>query len=66
MSIKLETQIMNIDISTDFGFFKSAPIHIYKSLNLRKGTFWIICLAEILDIHKSSHIKKTKSLKVYD
>ena len=66
LSLELETQIMNINISTDFGCFKPAPYHICKGLNLRKGTFWIMCLAEILDIHKSSNIGKTKSVKVYD
>ena len=32
LSLELETQIMNINISTDFGCFKSAPFHICKSL----------------------------------
>ena len=64
LKLELETQIMNI--SKDFGCFKSAPSHICKGLNLRKGTSWIMCLAEILDIHKPSKIGKTKSVKVYD
>ena len=66
LSLELETQIMNMNISTDFGCFKSAPSHICKGLNLRKGTSWIMCLAEILDIHKPIKIGKTKSVKVYD
>ena len=66
LSLELENQIMNMNISTDFGYFKSAPTQICKCLNLRKGTFWIICLAEILDIHKPTKIRKTKSLKVYE
>tara|TARA_B100001778_G_C18346784_1_gene520108 strand:- start:242 stop:541 length:300 start_codon:yes stop_codon:yes gene_type:complete len=66
LSLELENQIMNMNISTDFCYFKSAPTHICKCLNLRKGTFWIICLAEILDIHKPTKIGKTKSLKVYE
>ena len=66
LSLELETQIMNMNISTDFGCFNSAPSHICKGLNLRKGTSWIMCLAEILDIHKPSKIGKTKSVKVYD
>ena len=66
LSLELETQIMNINISTDFCCFHSAPSHICKGLNLRKGTSWIMCLAEILDIHNSSKIAKTKSVKVYD
>ena len=66
LSLELETQIMNMNISTDFGCFKSAPSHICKGLNLRKGTSWIMCLAEISDIHKPTKIGKTKSVKVYD
>ena len=66
LSLELETQIMNMNISTDFGCFKSAPSHICKGLNLRKGTSWIMCLAEILDIHNPPKIGKTKSVKVYD
>ena len=56
---------MNINISKDFDCFKSVPYHIWKLLNLRKGTFWIMHLAEILDIHKPTKIGK-KSVKVYD
>ena len=66
LSLELETQIMNMNISTDFGCFKSAPSHICKGLALRKGTSWIMCLAEILDIHNPPKIGKTKSAKVYD
>ena len=64
--IELETQILNMNISTDFACFKSAPTHICKGLNLREGTFWIMCLAEILDIHKPSKMGETKSVQVYD
>ena len=66
LTLELETQIMNMNISTDFGCFKSAPSHICKGLNLRKRTSWIMCLAEILDIHNPPKIGKTKSVKVYD
>ena len=66
LSLEIETQIMNIDISKDLGCVKSAPTYICKNLNLRKGTSWIMCLAQILDIHKTPKIGKTKSVKVYD
>ena len=66
LSLELETQIMNMNISMDFGCFNSAPSHICKSLNLREGTFWIMCLAEILDIYKPTKIGKTQSVKVFD
>ena len=66
LSLELETQIMNMNISADFCCFKSAPSHICKGLNLRKGTSWIMCLAEILDIHNPPKIGKTKRVKIYD
>ena len=66
LSLELETQIMNLNISKDFGCLRSAPNHICKGLNLRKGTFWIMCLAQIIDIYKHPKIGKTKSVIVYD
>ena len=36
LSLELETQIMNINISTEFGCFKSAPSDICERLNLKK------------------------------
>ena len=66
LSLELETQIMNINISTEFGYFKSAPSHICESLNLKKDTYWIICLAEILDLHKPPKFGKTKTVEVFD
>ena len=66
LCLELETQIMNINISTEFDCFNPAPSYICKGLNLRKGTSWIMCLAEILDIHNPIKIGKTKSVKIYD
>ena len=66
LSLELETQIMNINISTEFGCFKSAPSHICKGLNLKKDTYWIMCLAEIIDLHKPLKYGKTKSVEVFD
>ena len=66
LSLELETQIMNINISTEFGCFKSAPTHICEGLNLKKDTYWIMCLAEILDLHKPPKFGKTKSVEVFD
>ena len=66
LSLELETQIMNLNISKEFGCFKSAPSHICKALNLKKDTYWIMCLAEILDLHKPTKFGKTKSVKVFD
>ena len=66
LSLELETQIMNIDISTKFECFKSAPSHICEGLNLKKDTHWIMCLAEILDLHKPLGSGKSKSVEVFD
>ena len=66
LKIELETQIMNMQISTNFGCFEPAPPHICRGLNLRKGTFWIMCLAEILDIHMAAKIDKTISVEVFE
>ena len=66
LSLEFETQIMNINISTNFVCFKSAPTHICKGLNLRKGIFWMMCLTQLLDIYKPQKTGKKKSVKVYD
>ena len=66
LTLELETQIMNMNISTDFGCFRPAPTHICKGLNLREGTFWSMYLAEILDIHEPPKIGNTKSVMLYD
>ena len=66
LSLELETQIMNINLSTEFGFFKSAPNHICERLHLKKDTYWIMCLADILDLHKPPKFGKTKSVEVFD
>ena len=66
LSLELETQIMNINISTEFGFLKSAPSHICEGLNLKKDTYWIMGLAEILDLHLPPKCGKTKSVEVFD
>ena len=66
LTLEFETQIMNINISTEFVFLESAPSHICERLNLKKDTYWIMCLAEIIDLHKSDKLSKTKSVEVVD
>ena len=66
LNLELETQIMNINISTEFGCLKPAPSHICERLNLKKDTYWIMCLAEILDLHKLPKLGQTKSVEVFD
>jgi len=66
LSLELETQIMNINISKEFGCIKSAPSHICEGLNLKKNTYWIMCLAQLLDLNKPPQFGKTKSVEVFD
>ena len=66
LSLELETQIININISTEFGCLKAAPSHVCAFLNIKKNTYWIMCLAEILDLHKPPKFGKTKSVEVFD
>ena len=66
LCVELETQILNINISTQFDCLKSAPSHICEGLNFKKDTSWIMCLAEILDLHQPLKSGKTKSVEVYD
>ena len=51
---------MYAEISANFVFLKPAPAHICEVLNLRKKTFWIMCLAETIDLHKLSKAIKQK------
>jgi len=37
-----------------------------EGLNLKKDTYWIMCLADILDLHKPPKFGKTKSVEVFD
>ena len=39
---------------------------VWIVFNLKKDTFWIMCLAEILDLHKPQQFRKTKSVEVVD
>ena len=64
--LELDTQIINLEISKDLEFLKPAPSHVCKGLKLRKGSFWITCLAEVIDIHKSFNSSRTKGVVVYD
>ena len=64
--LELETQIININISTKFSCFNAAPSYICKGLDLREGTSWIMCLAEIIDLHNPTQTGKTKSVQVFD
>ena len=57
---------MKIKISKEFCFLKLAPSHICEKLNLKKDTYCIMCLAEILDLDKPLKLGKTKGVEVFD
>jgi len=66
LNIELDTQIINLEISLNNAFLTSAPNYICKSLNLRKGSYWITCLAEVIDKYNPPKFGKTNGAKVYD
>tara|TARA_Y100000589_G_C26605197_1_gene407954 strand:+ start:144 stop:443 length:300 start_codon:yes stop_codon:yes gene_type:complete len=66
LTLELETQILNLKISTQTGFLKPAPTHICKGLNLKKGSLWITCLAEVIDLNQLHKISKTNGAMVHD
>jgi len=66
LSLELDTQILNLDISIQNRYLKSAPNHISKGLKLRKGSLWITCLAEVIDLHQSQKVGKTNGARVQD
>ena len=65
LSIELETQIINLKISKSLGCLNYAPDHICDFLKLKKKSLWIICLGEVIDIHRSSNMVTTRSTAVY-
>ena len=66
LMLELDTQIINLEISTDLKCLKPAPSYVCKGLKLRKGSLWITCLAEVIDIHRSFNNGRTKGVVVYD
>ena len=66
LSLELDTQIINLNISIKVECLKSAPYHICKGLKLKKGSLWITCLAEAVDLHQPQKGAKTNGAKVYD
>ena len=66
LSLELDTQILNLNISIQSACLKSAPNHICKGLKLKKGSLWITCLAEVIDLHHFQKGSKTYGAKVFD
>jgi len=49
LEIELDTQIESIKVSRIQGCLKIAPKHICEAALVHKGSFWITCLASVLD-----------------
>jgi len=64
--LELDTQLLNLSITNDLGCLKSAPTHICKGLDLKKGTYWITCLAEVIDRYKKPSNGKTRGAEIFD
>ena len=64
--LELETQVANLNITNELGCLRSAPTHICKGLGLKKGTYWITCLAEVIDRYKKPLNGKTKGAEIFD
>ena len=63
LSLELDTQIINLNISMQVECLKSAPYHICKGLKLKKGSLWITCLAEDVDLHQPQKVAKPMGQK---
>tara|TARA_Y100001968_G_C19412130_1_gene746890 strand:- start:386 stop:679 length:294 start_codon:yes stop_codon:yes gene_type:complete len=67
LDIELYTQIASIKLSRNQGCLEIAPDHICKSALVCKGSFWITCLAAVLDqIIPAGKGQKTRGSKVFD
>ncbi len=49
LDLELESQIASIKVSRTQGCIEIAPDHICKAAFICKGSFWISCLAAVLD-----------------
>ena len=64
--LELDTQLINLTHTNELGCLKSAPTHICKGLDLKKGTYWITCLAEVIDRHKKPLNGRTRGAEIFD
>ena len=67
LDIELDTQIESIKVSRTQGCIKLAPKHICKAALVCEGSFWITCLAAVLD--KCDPVPlgaKARGAKVFD
>ena len=49
LDLELESQIASIKVSRTQGCIEVAPDHICKTAHVCLGSFWITCLAAVLD-----------------
>ena len=67
LELELDTQIENIKVSRSQGCIKIAPKHICKAALVCDGSFWITCLASVLDNCDPPTLgRKSRGAKVYD
>ncbi len=67
LDLELYSQIESIKVSPQQGCIKVAPNHICKSALVCEGSFWITCLAAILDqLNPPSLGKKSRGATVFD
>ena len=67
LNIELDTQIESIKVSRTQGCLQIAPKHICKVSLVCEGSFWITCLAAVLDKCSPSSLgQKAKGAIVFD
>ncbi len=67
LDVELYTQIKSIKLSRTQGCIEVAPDHICKAALVCKGSFWITCLAAVLDqVNPVSIGKKARGPIVFD
>ena len=67
LDIELDTQLESIKVSTTQGCLQSAPKHICDVALVCEGSFWITCLAAVLDKCSPPSLgSKSKGAIVFD
>ena len=67
LDLELESQIASIKVSRTQGCIEIAPDHICKAAFICKGSFWISCLAAVLDQLSQPPLgKKSRGAIVFD
>ena len=67
LDLELYSQIQSIKVSSSQGCLEIAPAHICNASLVCNGSFWITCLAAVLDKLNPPQIgKKARGAKVFD